>query len=196
MKYGGSFVEFRSFAPRRVTVIERRAAGMKRYETSLWIATALMTGCQAPNNWERADITKPQSPYTKRRFYRTLLEKVFYDKGVSLPTDDRPIWGTKSSDFANFSKYATQVMRNLGIIDTISADDLRDYEHRYKGHERRIAILWTLSVLCCKVVESVIALDRYWFLAERGIPSVDILPMFDYKVSPRNLVVVAAKSCK
>jgi hypothetical protein len=156
--------------------------------------TAMMTGCQAPNNWQRAEATKVQSSYTKRRFYRTLLEKVFYDKRIVLSTEDRPIWGTKSTDLASFEKYATQMMHNLGITGRIEADELRDYAHRYQDYDRRIAILWTLSVLCCKVVESIIAIDRYSFLVERGIPFVDIVPMFDYKASPRNLVIVGDKS--
>lgn len=52
---------------------------------------------------------------------------------------------------------------------------------------------WTLSVLCCKAIESSIALDRYWFLVEHGAEKVDIVPIFDYKISPRNLMMVAEK---
>ncbi|GJC85368.1 protein RRNAD1 [Colletotrichum liriopes] len=157
-------------------------------------ATALMTGCQAPNNWERADLGKEESEYSKRRFYRALLEKVFFDKGIKLNKDNRPVWGVRKGDTASFTKFAHRAVEFLGIGgDKISDDELTAYEDRYRDYNGKIAILWTLSVLCCKVVESVIALDRYWFLTENGGENVDVLPIFDYKISPRNLMLVANK---
>ncbi|KAF6811312.1 hypothetical protein CMUS01_13294 [Colletotrichum musicola] len=158
-------------------------------------ATALMTGCQAPNNWERAVLTKEESAYSRRRFYRALLEKVFYDKGIELDKENRPIWGVRKGDTASFTSFASRAMDCLGIDRSkISEEELRAYEEQYKGHDGKVAILWTLSVLCCKVVESVIALDRYWVLAENGGRNVDVLPIFDYRISPRNLMLVADKS--
>ncbi|KAF6822647.1 hypothetical protein CPLU01_11891 [Colletotrichum plurivorum] len=158
-------------------------------------ATALMTGCQAPSNWVRADLSKEESSYSRRRFYRTLLEKVFYDKGIELDKENRPIWGLRKGDTASFTSFACRAMDCLCIERSrISNEELRIYEEQYKGYHGKVAILWTLSVLCCKVVESVIALDRYWFLAENGGRHVDVLPVFDYKISPRNLMIVADKS--
>ncbi|KAF6807042.1 hypothetical protein CSOJ01_08465 [Colletotrichum sojae] len=160
-------------------------------------ATALMTGCQAPNNWERADLTKEESAYSRRRLYRALLEKVFYDEGIELDKENRPIWGVRKGDTASFTSFASRAMDCLGIDSSrISNEELRTYEGQYKGCDGKVAILWTLSVLCCKVVESVIALDRYWFLAENGGRDVDILPIFEYKISPRNLMLVADKNCE
>ncbi|KAK1623688.1 methyltransferase domain-containing protein [Colletotrichum phormii] len=157
-------------------------------------AMALMTGCQAPNNWERADPSKKESVYSKRRFYRALLEKIFHDKGIELDKEDRPVWGVRKGDMASFTTFARRAMACLGVEESkISDADLVAYEERYRGQEGKVAILWTLSVLCCKVVESVIALDRYLFLAENGGQNVDVVPIFDYKISPRNLMFVADK---
>ncbi|WYZ42502.1 hypothetical protein EsH8_VI_000201 [Colletotrichum jinshuiense] len=160
-------------------------------------ATALMTGCQAPNNWERADLSKEESTYSKRRFYRALLEKIFFDKGVELDKENRPVWGVRKGDTANFTRFTRRVMECLGVDGSkISDDELVAYEDRYRDYDGKVAILWTLSVLCCKIVESVVALDRYWFLAENGGENVDVLPIFDYKISPRNLMLVADKEIK
>ncbi|OHE99014.1 hypothetical protein CORC01_05704 [Colletotrichum orchidophilum] len=160
-------------------------------------ATALMTGCQAPNNWERADPSKEESVYSKRRFYRALLEKIFHDKGIKLDQDDRPVWGVRKGDMASFTTFARRAVACLGVDESkISDADLVAYEDRYRGYEGKVAILWTLSVLCCKIVESVIALDRYWFLTENGGQNVDVVPIFDYKISPRNLMLVADKGQK
>ena len=181
-------------------------------------ATALMTGCQAPNNWAVPDLdagtSSEESVYAKRRFYRAVLEKAFHDKGIT-PTassttldsnpgetgtaTSRPVWGLRKGDMSSFLSFARRAMHCLKISNSrISDEELHAYEERYKGYEGRIAILWTLSVLCCKVVESVVAMDRFWFLeesAETGVvEGVDVLPIFDYKVSPRNLMMVARKA--
>lgn len=188
--------------------------------------TALMTGCQAPNNWERPNLTTAASIYSKKQFYRAVLEKLFHDKGVNVhrkrtetvipekmgegndqskrsdrPTEDnpenRPNWGIRKGDLISFEKFTRRAMHCLGVDqDQISTQDIRQYEEQFKTHEGKIAILWTLSVLCCKAVESIIALDRYWFLVERGVSNVDIVPIFDYKVSPRNLMILAQRELK
>ncbi|KAJ4416406.1 hypothetical protein N0V82_006748 [Gnomoniopsis sp. IMI 355080] len=175
-------------------------------------ATALMTGCQAPNNWARSDLRRPQQPpssstggggsaYSKKQFYRAVVEKLFHDKGIVIgggggaaDEEERPNWGIRKGDLVSFDKFTRRAMHCLDVNpDRISAGDIREYEERYREYEGRIAILWTLSVLCCKAVESVIALDRYWFLVEKGYAKVDIVPIFDYEISPRNLMIVAEK---
>lgn len=157
--------------------------------------TALMTGCQAPNNWERSDLTRESSSFSKKQFYRAVLEKLLFDEGIQLEhADDRPSWGIRKGDLASFEKFTRRAVHCLGIDQTrITKAAIMQYEERYRGYEGRVAILWTLSVLCCKAVESIIALDRYWFLVERGAREVDIVPIFDYKISPRNLMMVAEK---
>lgn len=158
-------------------------------------STALMAGCQAPNNWARSDLTKPKSIYSRKQFYRSLLEKMFYDKGIQI--DDKPNWGIRKRDLATFENFTRRAMDCLGVEQNkISKMDIAEYETRYASHEGRISILWTLSVLCCKAIESVIALDRYWFLVEHGARNVDIVPIFEYKISPRNLMMVAEKPHK
>lgn len=157
--------------------------------------TAMMTGCQAPNNWQRVDMSKNESPYARRKFYRAVLEKLLFDKGLQPPPDNRPVWVAGKADLETFTKYATRAMRSLGIPGgKVSVEEMKTYEDRYKHCVGRIAILWTLSVLCCKIVESVIAVDRYWYLTEDGLEEVDIVPIFDYTISPRNLMIAATKS--
>ncbi|KAG6005814.1 hypothetical protein E4U21_007586 [Claviceps maximensis] len=162
--------------------------------------TALMTGCQSPNNWKRPDThTDPaeSSIFNKRRLYRAILEKIFHDKRLetrSAVDGERPVWGTRKGDLATFTTFAHRAMDCLGIArDSITTAELAAYEERFSKCQGQIAILWTLSVLCCKVVESVIAMDRFWFLREEGAHAVDVVPIFDASVSPRNLMLVAEK---
>lgn len=157
--------------------------------------TALMTGCQAPNNWERSDLTKEASSYSKKQFYRAVLEKLLFDRGIQVDhASDRPNWGIRKGDLVSFEKFTRRAMHCLGLTQTsITTAEIMQYGERYRGYEGRVAVLWTLSVLCCKAVESAVALDRYWFLIEHGAEKVDIVPIFDYKISPRNLMMVAGK---
>lgn len=154
-------------------------------------ATALMTGCQAPTNWE----DNPGSTYPRRHFYRAVLEKLLFDKGLSSGRSDRLVWGIRTGDLVSFEQYTRRAMSSLSIPDdAVAKEEMVEYEERYKDREGQIAILWTLSVLLCKVVESIIALDRYYYLVESGARDVDVVPMFDYRTSPRNLLILANKS--
>jgi hypothetical protein len=165
-----------------------------RQRSVLLSPTALMTGCQSPNNWEPTDLSKGPSVYARRHFFRALLEKVFFDKGVHLayPQEERPAWGIRKGDLASFVTFARRAMHCLDIDENVLSDDeLVAYEECYRDYEGKVAILWTLSVLCCKIVESVVAMDRFWFLTEQGADKVDVVPIFDYKISPRNLMMVA-----
>lgn len=161
--------------------------------------TALMTGCQAPNNWARPDPTET-SVFGRRRLYRAILERVLHDHNIQAASDEtgeRPAWGIRKGDMVSFTAFAHRAMSCLDIDPTKRPTDgqLSAFEEKYRDWEGRIAILWTLSVLCCKVVESVIAVDRYRFLVESpGVGNVDVVPIFDVKVSPRNLMIVASKT--
>lgn len=167
---------------------------LRRRDVSL-SPTALMAGSQAPNNWERLDLTKDTSVYSKKQFYRALLEKMFHDKAVHVrEAENRANWGIRKRHLADFESFTRRAMHCLGIDQSrIRNEDIAAYETRYASQEGRISILWTLSVLCCKAFESIIALDRYWFLVERGAEDVDLVPIFEYRVSPRNLMIVAEK---
>ncbi|KAK8043776.1 RNA small subunit methyltransferase [Apiospora phragmitis] len=158
-------------------------------------ATALMTGCQAPNNWERADLGSPDSTFSNRRLFRAIFEKLLHDKGIDgSSAKSRTPWGIRKGDMASFAPFARRAMHSLQIEDGAMSDaELAAYHHKYQHCKGQIAILWTLSVLCCKLVESVVALDRYCYLVEQGTPQVDVVPIFDYRISPRNLMMVARK---
>ncbi|KAK8087732.1 hypothetical protein PG997_002693 [Apiospora hydei] len=157
-------------------------------------ATALMTGCQAPNNWERTDLSSPDSTFSNRRLYRAIFEKLLHDKKIDISAKSRTPWGIRKGDTTSFVKFAQRAMHSLGIDDIeVSDSELAEYDAKYRHCKGQIAILWTLSVLCCKLVESVIALDRYCYLVEQGTQHVDVVPIFDYSISPRNLMMVARK---
>ncbi|THX00515.1 hypothetical protein D6D13_09495 [Aureobasidium pullulans] len=152
--------------------------------------SALITGCQAPTNW----IHNPNSIFGRKHFYRAVLEKLLFDK--SLVADGaRPVWGIRNGDLRSFHTYTSRALSslNLTIGKDISEQEIAEYEKAYAGRSAETAILWTLSVLLCRVVESVIVLDRVFYLQEKGMEEVGGLPVFEYRESPRNLMVVGRK---
>jgi hypothetical protein len=153
-------------------------------------ASALITGCQAPTNWTH----KPDSLFGRKYWYRAVLEKLLYDKKL-VSQGPRPVWGIRTCDLKNFGAYVARALHSLKLEvgKDITEEDIVEYEERYQGRAAETAILWTLSVLLCRIVESVIALDRVFFLQETGLENIDILPIFNYQESPRNLMIVASK---
>ena len=151
--------------------------------------SALITGCQAPTNW----IHTPNSLFGRKHWYRAVLEKLLHDKTLVNQEDSRPVWGIRNGDLKNFQAYAARALQSLKLSECVSTAEIAEYEERYQHRSNETAILWTFSVLLCRVVESVIALDREFFLREAGLEEVDVLPIFDYKESPRNLMVVASR---
>lgn len=160
-------------------------------DNSLSLSTsALITGCQAPTNW----VHNPDSLFGRKHWYRAVLEKLLFDKQL-LSTETRLVWGIRNGDLKSFEAYTKRAIQTLGLqMGTgITPEEIRLYEERYKHRTAETAVLWTLSVLLCRVVESVITLDRSFYLLEHEAKDVDVLPIFDYQTSPRNLMVVASK---
>ncbi|KAF3009467.1 hypothetical protein E8E13_002451 [Curvularia kusanoi] len=79
-------------------------------------------------------------------------------------------------------------------MDGLTDDDIRDYEVRYAERKKELSVMWSLMAFSAGVVEAVIVTDRWLWLKEQ--PEVEhawVEPVFEYKHSPRNLVVVGIK---
>jgi SAM-dependent methyltransferase len=158
-------------------------------------ASALVTGCQAPTNWPPQPAN---SVFGKKAFYRAVLEKLLWDKKLlsqGTQQQQRPVWGIRTGDLSSFPSYTSRALSSLHLSlgTDITEAEIKEYEQRYEARKGEIAILQTLSVLLCRVVESVIALDRVFYLREQGMEEVDVVPVFEYRESPRNLMVVGRK---
>lgn len=156
-------------------------------------ASALVTGCQAPTNWPPQP---PNSVFGRKGFYRAVLEKLLHDKNLLPQGQQRPVWGIRTGDLSSFHAYASRALSSLHLTlgKDVTEEDIDEYEKRFEPRKGEIAILQTLSVLLCRVVESVIAVDRVMFLREGGMKEVDVVPVFEYEKSPRNLMVAGRKA--
>ncbi|KAM7217882.1 methyltransferase-like protein 25 [Rhypophila decipiens] len=99
---------------------------------------------------------------------------------------------TKLTTNAEFSQYSEIIKEKLaGITD----EEIAKYEEEYRHRRRELSATWSLMAFSACVVESLIVTDRWLFLREHAdiVRDCWVESVFDYKESPRNLVVVGIK---
>lgn len=178
--------------------------------------TARMMAVQAPQNWT---ATESASFFT-RHFYRALLQRVFLDfgavskmdpitegEGVGLEsTEPVIIGGLRKGCYVSFKTYVRGALEKLGREPERSAfvmekmKDITDeqidvYAEKYGPLKKELSVSWTLMAFSAGVVESLIVTDRWLYLMEHNdlIKEAWVEAVFDYALSPRNLVVVGIK---
>ncbi|KAI5799280.1 methyltransferase domain-containing protein [Peziza echinospora] len=163
--------------------------------------TARMMACQAPQNW----TPTTSSSFFKRHFYRALLQKLFLDAKLINYTPDEIIETINLGSlkppavYDSFQKYATAAAAKLGWTlpqGFCEEGVLEGWEERFSegGGEHRLRILWSLMAFSAGVVEALVVVDRWCWLAERRRGGCWVEAVFEYEYSPRNLVVVGVKA--
>ncbi|XP_069073933.1 methyltransferase-like protein 25B isoform X1 [Pleurodeles waltl] len=120
--------------------------------------------------------------------FRAVLETVIRDidptmKRVGVQT-------IKKSHKLSFEEYAYLGLERLGLRTDIPLDG-----HSIKSmlnQSQNVVAYFSLALLLAPLIETLILLDRMIFLHEQGF-HCELIPLFDPKRSPRNLVLVAAK---
>lgn len=68
------------------------------------------------------------------------------------------------------------------------------YEDAYRDRKKELSVMWALMAFSAGVVESVIVVDRWlWLREQEEVGEAWVEAVFEYKYSPRNLVVVGVK---
>ncbi|KAI1425871.1 methyltransferase domain-containing protein [Xylaria sp. FL1777] len=83
-------------------------------------------------------------------------------------------------------------------MSDITDEEIATYERRYGHRKRELSAVWTLMAFSAMVVESLIVTDRWLFLRQHSdlVQDAWVETVFDYRQSPRNLVVVGVKKPK
>lgn len=95
-----------------------------------------------------------------------------------------------------FAPPSPPILERLHELSKLSDDDFTAYQDAYSHRQLEIAVLWSLMAFSATVVESMIVVDRWLFLAELedvGPRRAWVQAVWDYEKSPRNLVVVGVK---
>ena len=181
--------------------------------------TARMMAVQAPQNW----TAKDSDGFFSRHFYRALLQRIFLDKGIVSPpspsnSDVSPLGHTsagtpiiigslRKSCYASFPAYVRGALEKLYRCEfrgslfrermgpgVLSDGELEEYEAKYWHRKKELSVVWSLMAFSAGVVESLILVDRWlWLREQESVREAWVEPVFEYRMSPRNLVVVGIK---
>lgn len=79
-------------------------------------------------------------------------------------------------------------------MDGLTDEDIRSYEDAYRERKKELSVMWSLMAFSAGVVEAVVVTDRWlWLKEQEEVEQAWVEPVFEYKYSPRNLVVVGIK---
>ncbi|KAL6722113.1 hypothetical protein ACLMJK_001219 [Lecanora helva] len=180
--------------------------------------TARMMAVQAPENWTS---TECESFFT-RHFYRAVLQRILLDRGVvgkpvnSGVEETSPqgwtgagpaltIGSLRKACYTSFVAYVRGAVAKLAVdpdrgtdiarrMENLTDEAITSYETKYQAKKKELSIVWSLMAFSASVVEATILTDRWLYLKEqKEVKDAWVETVFDYKQSPRNLVVVGIK---
>ncbi|KAK0815016.1 hypothetical protein LTR75_004017 [Friedmanniomyces endolithicus] len=178
--------------------------------------TARMMAVQAPQNWGQKDSEE----FFTRHFYRALLQRIFLDRGlVGPPSGERVgaspaghssgtaiiIGKLRKSCYTSFVAYVRGALAKLyeGLetgmrfrmkMEGLTDEEIDDYAVRFGPRKKDLSVIWSLMAFSAGVVEATIVVDRWlWLREQEQMSEAWVEPVFEYSMSPRNLVVVGIK---
>ena len=142
-----------------------------------------------------------------RHFYRALLQRIFLDHADEAHPTPSPaivIGSLRKPCYKSFTTYVRGAISKIAQAGTHAKlvnnmQDLTDeaitrYEAQYLPKRKELGIMWSLMAFSADVVESVMVVDRWLYLREQAeVKECWVESAFDYRYSPRNLVVVGIK---
>ena len=181
--------------------------------------TARMMAVQAPQNW----TSEGSNDFFTRHYYRALLQKILHDRGVVshtvgadpetgakeagylAGTDPVIIGSLRKACYTSFHAYVRGAVSKLTAdlargkeidarMSTLTDEEITRYEEEYRDRRKELSIVWSLMAFSATVVEAAIVVDRWHFLREqKEVERCWVDSIFEYRQSPRNLVVVGIK---
>ncbi|NXJ03049.1 RRNAD protein, partial [Psophia crepitans] len=122
--------------------------------------------------------------------YRAVLETLIR---AADPSKKHPgVQTVKKAHALSFPQYARLGLPRVGLDPASVALDSDAVGAMLEQHHKVVAF-FSLTLLLAPLVETLILLDRLLYLREQGFQCA-LVPLFDPRFSPRNLVLVAARS--
>ncbi|XP_063432236.1 methyltransferase-like protein 25B [Mytilus trossulus] len=129
-------------------------------------------------------------PNLKLHCYRALLQELVLHKRPDFVFGATKLT-IKKAEQIGFERYAKIALDKLGLDSEIDSDILKTLLCKLSNWKDVVAF-YTIRLALAPVVETVILLDRMFYLKEQGISSY-LIPVFDPSLSPRNFALVAYK---
>jgi hypothetical protein len=135
-----------------------------------------------------------------RHFHRALFQRIVIDFKLLGDISKKDIivghlsQGTKKAGWLEYCKAIFKKWKINGPNDEI----LLEYLHRYNHLKIQVSIIWTLRAMLGACLESLILYDRMIYLKEWSKQHdcklhVELKPIFDPIVSPRNMALIVSK---
>ena len=182
--------------------------------------TARMMAVQAPQNWtaieSEAFFTRNFYRALLQRIFhdRGLVEKPTAiddavgscsPRGWSGAGQPITIGSLRKACYTSFTAYVRGAVAKIAVdqergsfiagrMAPLTDEEIHAYEQKYKAKRKELSIVWSLMAFSAGVVESTIVVDRWLYLREqKEVQDCWVEVVFDYKQSPRNIVVVGIK---
>jgi hypothetical protein len=180
-----------------------------------------MMAVQAPQNWtEKESDAFFTRHYYRALLQKVFLDTSVVsaapaphadgDAGAESPKNDRTdpviIGSLRKGCYVSFVEYVKGAVEKITRdpvrgkeigekMGSLTDEDIEAYAKKYGSRKKELSIMWSLMAFSAGVVESLIVTDRWLFLKEhpRLVKDCWVETVFDYKQSPRNLVVVGIK---
>lgn len=128
------------------------------------------------------------------------------DPTISESTEPIIIGTLRKSLYASFTTYVRGAITKMTASNIhqpervekmlqITDEAISHYAQEYEKRKKELSIMWSLMAFSAGVVESLIVTDRWLYLKEHAdvVSDAWVEAVFDYALSPRNLVVVGIK---
>ncbi|XP_007535598.1 methyltransferase-like protein 25B isoform X2 [Erinaceus europaeus] len=138
---------------------------------------------------EYAERLQRAGPALRTHCYRAALETVIRQ---AQPELRRPgVQGIPRVHELKIEEYVQRGLQRVGL-DPQTPLNLATLQ-AHLAQENRVVAFFSLALLLAPLVETLILLDRLLYLQEQGFHA-ELLPIFNPKLSPRNLVLIATKN--
>ncbi|KAL8939823.1 MAG: hypothetical protein Q9216_003145 [Gyalolechia sp. 2 TL-2023] len=183
--------------------------------------TARMMAVQAPQNWTEKDRNSFFTRHFYRALFQKILvdKEVVAGPGHSedimgkrnprsSSLEDRPqiiLGSLRKQCYTSFTAYVRAAIAKLKndpahsekitkCMGGLEDEEILWYEKTYAHKKKELSIVWSLMAFSAGVVESAIVVDRWQWLREQDeVKECWVESIFDYAISPRNLVVVGVR---
>ncbi|CAF4875279.1 unnamed protein product [Pieris macdunnoughi] len=134
-------------------------------------------------------LCKGDYNHLKVHAFRAALENMLVDYDPKLKHS--PIRSVKHTDNMAFESYCAIALERLSLPPAESLNAAR-YGNLAHIHWKRVVVLYTLRLALAPLVETLILLDRLYYMIEHGI-HCEIHAVFDPNISPRNHIMIGKK---
>ncbi|KAI5268570.1 hypothetical protein E4T47_07762 [Aureobasidium subglaciale] len=184
--------------------------------------TARMMAVQAPQNWGKKDSESFfKRHFYRALLQRIFMDKGIIQApgpadvennngsplGWSAGGGTAPIilGSLRKSCYVSFVAYVRGALEKLvndpergdlfkERMAIMTDEEINNYEETFAERGKELSVVWSLMAFSAGVIEAAIVVDRWLFLKEQDeVADAWVEPVFEFKHSPRNLVVVGIK---